>query len=331
MTVACAPGKIILCGEHAVVYRRPGIAVPVTQVQARATVEDGAEGQGIIIVARDLGRVLTLQESPSEEATDPLLAAAINTLEYLGLGLEHDLTVTLESTIPIARGLGSGAAVSAAMTKALAEHFSKGLAAEQLSALVYEVEKLYHGTPSGVDNAVIAYRRPVYFVRGRPLETIRVGRPLLLVIADTGVQSRTKEVVSAVRRAWKEAKNKYEALFDQVGEIVVRIRRAIEEGNLVQVGQLMDENHRLLSQMGVSSSGLDVLVSAARRHGALGAKLSGAGRGGNMIALVTSETCQQVKKALRNAGAQDVMQTEVKMGADYTLSAKPSVASRGES
>jgi mevalonate kinase len=156
MTIAYAPAKIILFGEHAVVYGRPAIAVPVTQLQARASVATGKPGQGIIIVASDLGRVLTM-----DEATSPLQAMVAGTLQYLKLGLDHDLTVTVESTIPIARGLGSGAAVSTAMARALAGYFSRPLTAREVSQLVYEVEKLYHGTPSGIDNTVISYQRAV--------------------------------------------------------------------------------------------------------------------------------------------------------------------------
>ncbi len=326
MTIACAPGKIILFGEHAVVYGQPAIAVPVTQVQAQVTVEDGEEGQGIVIVAKDLGRILRLEGGESDEALSPLSATVANALKYLGLNLEHDLTITIESTIPIARGLGSGAAVSTAVTKALAGYFSRDLAVQEVSSLVYEVEKLYHGTPSGIDNTVIAFERPVYFIRDWKLEIFPVGKPLLFVIADTGVESSTKIVVGAVRLAWEKSKDRYEALFRSVGDIAARARRAIERGKVRQVGHLMDENHRLLQVMGVSSSELDALVEAARRSGALGAKLSGAGRGGNMIALVTPQTCERVKGALKREGAQRVIQTQVEVTMDFA----PSLVTQGE-
>lgn len=323
MTRAFAPGKIILFGEHAVVYGQAAIAVPVTQVQARVTVEEGEEGQGIVIVAKNLGRVLGVGASATDGMTSPLQAAVANTLEYLGLGLKHHLTITIESTIPIARGLGSGAAVSTAVTRALTEHFSRDLRAQEISRLVYEVEKLHHGTPSGIDNTVIAYERPVYFIRDRKLETFHVGRRLLFVIADTGVESPTGVVVGAVRQAWERSKDRYEALFASVGDIAVRARRAIERGEVEQVGRLMDENHRLLQNMGVSSSELDALVEASRRGGATGAKLSGAGRGGNMIALVTPEMCERVKDALETAGAQRIIQTQVQASMDSTPSPAP--------
>jgi len=309
MTTACASGKIILFGEHAVVYGRPAIAVPVTQVRAQATVEDAAEGQGIIIVARDLGRTYRLNQSPPD---DPLRRIVFLTLERLGVGLDHDLTVAVSSTIPIARGLGSGAAVSTAIARALSKHFGQELSPRAVSDLVYEVEKIHHGTPSGIDNTVIAFERPVYFVKSQTCETLRVKRPFIIIIADTGVQSPTKVAVAEVRRAWEREPSRYDRLFDQIGEVAIRARRAIEEGTIEEMGHLMNENHRLLRLIGVSSPELEDLVRAAREAGALGAKLSGAGRGGNMIALVSEETEKPVVRALREAGAKHLIVTEVK-------------------
>jgi mevalonate kinase len=320
MTVACAPGKIILVGEHAVVYGRPAIAVPVTQVQAQATVEEGEEGQRIVIVAKDLGRVFSLGDQENDAVAGPLRVTVANVLAHLGLTADHDLTITVASSIPMARGLGSGAAVATAMTKAVAEHFSTQLTAEEVSQLVYESEKLHHGTPSGIDNSVIAYGRPIYFVGGETLRTIRVGTPLSFVVADTGEESPTSEVVGAVRRAWEESRDRYEALFDAVGQIAVHARRAIERGEVGQVGRLMDENHCLLQDMGVSSSRLDALVNTAKRHGAEGAKLSGAGRGGNVIALVSAHTCKQVRRALQAEGAQGLIEITVEASKDCMTS-----------
>lgn len=327
MTVACAPGKVILVGEHAVVYGRAAVALPVNEVRAQANVENGNEGQGIVIVADDLGMTYAVGRGDAERTLHPLEVTVVGVLQHLGLSLEQDLTITVSSTVPIARGLGSGAAVSTAITRAVARHFSSELTAAEVSRLVYEVERLHHGTPSGIDNTVIAYDRPVYFVRGERLETFTVARPMALVIADTGLGSPTKEVVDAVRQAWLRSRDRYEDLFDRVGSIAVGVRRCIERGDLAQVGRMMDENHRLLQEMGVSHPRLDALVQEATRHGSLGAKLSGAGRGGNMIALVSRETRDEVEQALWSAGAQRVIQTEVLPGRVPTVSLESSAAS----
>ena len=312
MALAHASGKVILFGEHAVVYARPAIAVPVIQVRAEAESGEGPKGQGILIVAEDLGRIHTIGRAPADEAIRPLEMTIVGTLEHLGLPQAQDLTVCIRSSIPVARGLGSGAAVSIAIVRSLAKHLGRLLEPEEISKLAYETERIHHGTPSGIDNTVIAYEVPIYFVKGRSPERFRVGKPLLIAIADTGVASPTKLAVEEVRRAWQGEPAKYERLFDRIGLIASRARKAMEEGELRQIGSLMDANQTLLEELGVSSPQLDSLVGAAREGGALGAKLSGAGKGGHMIALVTGETRKAVESALWGAGATNVILTEVR-------------------
>jgi mevalonate kinase len=182
---------------------------------------------------------------------------------------------------------------------------------EQINAFAYEIEKLHHGTPSGIDNTVVTYARPVYFVKGQPIETFRVGQPFTIVIGNTGIPAPTRESVGDVRRLWEADKVKWESVFDQVGEIAKKARATIEKGKIDELGKLMDQNHALLQEMTISSPELDRLVSAARQAGALGAKLSGGGRGGNMIALVEPEKADAVAKSLKNAGAKNTIITQV--------------------
>jgi mevalonate kinase len=304
---ASAPGKVILFGEHAVVYGQPAIAVPVTQVQATATVEMAPPGSGLAIVAADLGERISLATAPEDE---PLAAAAHRTLTHLSAP-EPDATLTISSTIPIASGLGSGAAVSAALVRALASFLGHRMQPAQVSALVFEVERIHHGTPSGIDNTVVAYEQPVYFIRGRPAERLTVGAPFALLIGDTGTRSPTKHVVERVRQAREHSPARYDALFDQIGDIADEARRAIEVGTVDDLGPLMDDNHELLIELQVSSLKLDELVEAARFGGAIGAKLSGAGQGGNMVALVEDDYVDEVAEALRKAGAVRVICTRV--------------------
>jgi mevalonate kinase len=144
-----------------------------------------------------------------------------------------------------------------------------------------------------------------------PIPTITVGEPFTLVIGDTGVRSPTSGPVEAVRRAWRAEPQRYEALFDRVAEIAQTARRILESGQNDRLGSLMDENHALLSEMGVSSTALDRLVAVARQAGASGAKLSGGGWGGNMIALVAPQDAQQVAAGLREHGALRTLITRV--------------------
>lgn len=305
-----APGKIILFGEHAVVYGRPAIAAPVSQVQAQVTVAAAPRQPAgeILIQAPDVGLRARLADLPTDH---PLRRAVEETQRALGVARLPACTLHIASTIPVASGLGSGAAVSVALVRALAAFLGHSLPDEQVSALAFEVEKLHHGTPSGVDNTVITYACPVYFVRGQPIERLRLAAPFTLAIGDTGIASPTALAVGDLRRAWQVDPARYEPLFDAAGEIARAARRALEAGTPEACGPLMDENHRLLQGMGVSCPELDILVSAARAAGALGAKLSGGGRGGNMIALAPAALTPAIIAALLAAGARRAFATLV--------------------
>lgn len=303
MTTQSAPGKVILFGEHAVVYGRPAIAIPIPQVQASASIEDAPPGSGCSIHAPDVGRSFRLAEASAE---DPLAAIVHETLTYLGVS-EPDVTITIRSTIPMASGMGSGAAVSTAIARALIVHLGRTPDPDVISALVFEVERIYHGTPSGIDNTVIARGKPVFFVKDRLVESFGIKTPLHLLIADTGIPSSTKTVVGQVREGWEARRDYYDSLFRQVGQITVMARGAIVAGELHALGALMDGNHWLLEQMGVSIPEIEQIVQAARQAGALGAKLSGAGRGGNVITLVQEETRDAVAEAIRQAGARQII------------------------
>jgi mevalonate kinase len=232
-----------------------------------------------------------------------------------------NLEIKITSTIPVASGLGSGAAVTVALIRALCSHFNYSMPDEEISSFAYEIEKLYHGTPSGIDNTVVTYSKPVYFIKsslspfrrgaGGEVDTFKVGNPFTIVIGDTGTRAPTKESVGDVRKLWETDKAKWEQIFDEVGTIVNKARGAIESGAWNQMGKLMNQNHALLQEMTVSSPALDRLVSAACEAGALGAKMSGGGRGGNMIALVTPELAETVSKSLLESGARNTIITQV--------------------
>ena len=307
---ASAPGKIILFGEHAVVYGRPAVAVPVTQVQARAsiTLAKSAAPENVLVKAAGIGLNASLAELP---AGHPLKAAIQRTAAVLNISRLPACTISISSTIPVAAGLGSGAAVSVAIVRALSAALGSPLNDEQVCALAFEVEKIYHGTPSGIDNTVITYARPVYFIKGKPIQQLQVSRPFTIVIGDTGIASPTAQAVGDVRQTWKADKDHLEAMFDSIGAIADSARQVIEQGAVELLGPLMDANHGLLRKLGVSCPELDALVLAARKAGAWGAKLSGGGRGGNMIALVSKAQATKVAAALQAAGAVRTLVTEI--------------------
>ncbi len=312
MNVASAPGKIILFGEHAVVYGRPALAVPVTQVQATVEIWP-SDFRGVWIDAPNIRLKAELRELP---ITHPLASV----LRILFDGLEVDplpqINIRITSTIPVASGLGSGAAVSVALVRALSAYLGEPAPDDQVNHIAFQIEKLYHGTPSGIDNTVITYAKPVYFLRGKPIETFKPRLPFTIVIGDTGIEAPTRESVADVHRLWELNPRYWEELFTRAGEIANEARHAIEFGKIRELGALMDANHKLLQQMMVSSPELDRLVDAARRVGALGAKMSGSGRGGNMIALADPAAGAQavagIEACLKKAGAKRVITTRVR-------------------
>jgi mevalonate kinase len=310
---ASAPGKIILFGEHAVVYNRPALAVPVIQVHVDVEVLDSPR-EGIWINAPDIDLHAELNSLPADHPIGSVILKLFSTLGLsspFGRGQGEGLEISITSTIPVAAGLGSGAAVSVALIRALALHLDYPLTNEQVNELVYEIEKLHHGTPSGIDNTVITYAKPVYFIKGQPIETFNVGKPFTIVIGDTGIPAPTKESVGDLRRLWLRDAIIFEGYFNEIAQIALIARRSIESGKPESLGELMDQNHALLQSMTISSPELDKLVQAARKAGALGAKLSGSGRGGNMIALVDQAKAESVASALMFAGAKRTIITEV--------------------
>jgi mevalonate kinase len=266
----------------------------------------------VLVQAPDVGLEAELGELPE---THPLAQAILITLKAFELDRMPACTVRISSTIPVAAGLGSGAAVSVALIRATAAFLGQRLPVERVSALAYEVDKLYHGTPSGIDNTAIAFGLPVYFIRGQPIELLKLPVPFTIVIGDTGIQSPTAIAVGDLRQLWQEDPGRYEALFDAVGVIAQAARRSIESGKPDELGPLMNENQDLLGKMGISCPELDRLVTAALSAGALGAKLSGGGRGGNMIALVRSEAAASVAQALERNGAIRTISTSVRLPA----------------
>ncbi len=319
---ACA--KIILCGEHAVVYGRPAIAFPLSHLRARARIEPS--DRSFRVIAPDIDRIYTA-EGDTGHSLIRLAAAALDvaraaTRQQAGLplaALRAELTLT--SDIPSAAHLGSSAAVSVAVARAVAACAGYELTPAEASALAFEAEKLHHGTPSGIDNTVVAWEQPVWFARawqgdeaGAPeIEPIAIDRSDAvrlpdLVIADTGLSTPTRIAVSDVRRGWQSDRAAYERLFDQIAEVVSASRQALIAGDWPRLGRLMDDNHALLSELGVSCAELDALCEAARKAGALGAKLSGGGRGGNMIALARdAQHAALLREHLLAAGAKRVM------------------------
>jgi mevalonate kinase len=280
-----AGGKVILLGEHAVVYGRPALATGLP-LGLDATVETG-----------DGPRLL------SEETDDPRGTRLVaETARLMGLDPARAV-VRVRSDIPAGRGLGSSAALSVAVLRAMASAAGRTLDTDLTLAHGRTLEGIFHGTPSGVDPAAAALGTCLRFVRGEPptVTPIRPNRPFRLVIAYGDRPRSTGAAVGALRERWQADRTRYERLFDDVAHAVDDGIAALEAGDLQALGARFDQNQELLETLGVSAPEIETLVGAARRAGALGAKLTGGGAGGAIVAIARDPDAVAV--ALRRTGA----------------------------
>lgn len=295
---ACA--KTILFGEHAVVYDEPAVAIPL--INTRTTAEL-IPNQDSFSVQSDKAEInCSFDEIPKESGLYRLLLELMKEFEVSEL---PPLTLKIRSDIPIASGLGSGAALSAAVIRAFSGYFGRVFDKETVNRMVYEIEKIYHGTPSGIDNTVIVYEQPLIFTKNSgfsPLKADLSKFPLL--VGDSGIRSSTAAVVNDVRSHIRQN----ERYLHEIGDLVRKAENALTIGDLTETGRLMNENHELLKLIGVSCPELDELTSLALKNGAYGAKLTGAGRGGNFIVLCKDFLhAISIKKMYENRGVHVIL------------------------
>jgi len=295
---ASSHGKTILIGEHAVVYGAPALVLPVIDAVVVATVTpiDDAEGHHL----ESTVHTGPLDLAPA--AVMPTVTAVTATLRHFGV-TDRRFHVRVDSEVPTARGMGSSAAVAAAVTAAVADALGETLDAEGHHRLIQECERVAHGRPSGLDARGVVADAPVWFEGGR-IEPVELGARFAFVVADTGVPGHTREAVSAVRARHDADPDGTGAVIDRIGALARRARATLVDGDAQALGATMDAAHELLSDLDVSSDDLDRLVGAARAADALGAKLTGGGRGGCVIALATDvDHADRIAAALRGAGA----------------------------
>ena len=306
-----ASAKTILFGEHSVVYQRPAIAVPISNLRTKVSILANPLGKpGDLLF--DAPNILFKHFSNELAESHPFRVAVNAVTEHFHLVYFPACEIKITSAVPIASGLGSSASTAVALIRALVNFLGQRYDDQMISNLAFQVEKIHHGNPSGIDNTVIAFEKPIFFVKQGSIEILKVKSPLNLVIGDTGIHSLTKEVVAGVREKWVNNKEKYESIFEQIGDISKSAKVAIELGFIEKIGLLMNENHLLLKQIDVSCLELDKLIDAALKAGAMGAKLCGSGRGGNMVALVKEEDRLQVQNALKTTGAIHTYFTQIR-------------------
>ncbi len=293
-------GKVILFGEHFVVHGVPGIVSAIDST-TDAEVKKAAKG----ITVRDERKTA---KGYSEEKRLQQLESIQNMLKAMGIDPRIALDIWVGGTLPGFSGLGASAASSVAIARAIAQELGMKVAEEKINQVAYEAEKAYAGNPSGIDNTAATYGGLMWFKKNMAggqdmIEHLSIESPVEIVIGSTGKVANTKAMVEGVEERKRKNPQKYNAAFKRAEELAYEGRAAIEFYNLKKVGELMNENHRLLQEIEVSSKELDLLVDVARKQGAFGAKLTGGGGGGCMVALTPGKELQdKVASAFKTAG-----------------------------
>ncbi|MGX6977861.1 mevalonate kinase [Vagococcus elongatus] len=305
--IGYAHGKIILMGEHAVVYGEPAVAIPFPAVKIKATVEKN-QGKTSIDCLFYKGLV---DEMP--ELLESLHKAIDISLQKIK---KNDwLTIKIESTIPAERGMGSSAAVAVAVTRAIFDYYDCSLTDEQLLEIVNEAEKIAHGNPSGLDALMTSSHVPYYYIKNQELSPFDLNLHGVLVVGDTGITGKTKEAVQDVADKVKHSPETYGADIRALGQLARESLYFLENDLPEELGKHMSAVHKLLRDLGVSSKELEQLITAALSAGALGAKLTGGGRGGCMIALGKDKKHGiDIAQSLANAGAAETWIFEMNGG-----------------
>jgi len=302
---AKAPGKVILAGEQFVVLGAPAVAMAInlySKAEAKAN-GSGNVQMGVDLPLRSISTAnVGRRIGNSQEFLRPLRLAAEATLNYIGqTGKGVDVNIACD--IPIAAGLGSSASTTVAIIASVARSQGVELTRKEIFKLAFIPERFLHGKPSGVDQATCIYGGTIEFTRPARINPVKIKTNPVLLICDSGIHHETRTLVGSVVKKSQTQKACFRAYLAQVREISRGVSRALKAGDSVDLGFLMSMNHALLREIGVSHPKLDRLVFAAKRAGALGAKLTGAGGGGCIIAVCpTRKSRERIAKALRREG-----------------------------
>lgn len=290
-------GKVILFNEHFVVHGIPAIASAIGSATTAKIMASEGTGWSLDDNRNETKGYKKEKSEQQKESVERILKAA-------GVDVaKNPIKITLEGDLIAASGVGASAASCAAIARALSDHFHLGFSDEKINELAYEGEKAYHGSPSGIDNTAATYGGLLWFKKAQPniIERLKLKRPVEIVMGNTGIVANTKAAVQGVKERSEKESEKYDRIFKEAEKLAFESRKAIDNLDLKTIGNNMNRNHALLQNIGVSCRELDFLVELARSHGALGAKLTGGGLGGYMVALTPGKELQErVANAMEN-------------------------------
>lgn len=294
---ASAIGKIILMGEHAVVYGEPAIAIPFASAKIRVFIQ---EIDGPIMIKSHL------YKGPFDQAFENLypVFALVNKILKKFNKDPFGFSIEIKSTIPVERGMGSSAALAAATVKVLYKYFKVDLTPNTLNHLVNFSENIVHGNASGIDSAIVINEKPLYFIKNQPLKHFNYKLDGYLIVSDTGEKGNTKLAVSKVKEYINQQPETGITLIKDLGKLTVKAKKVILKNNPEKLGILMNQAQIILEKLGVSNNKIEKLVQVSLDHRALGAKLTGGGLGGCVITLCANKAdAQKISQKLLENGA----------------------------
>ena len=282
-------GKTILFGEHFVVYGFPAIASALGNTTIAVVEKVDVKGYELID-----NRLETPGYKVQKRKEYGVLIE--NVINFMGI--KEGIKITLSGSLVAASGVGASAACAASLARAINSEFDLKWNDEKINEAAYEGEKGPHGTPSGIDNTAAVFGGLLLFkknLEGGPntIEKMKIKQPVEIVLGNSGKTSSTKEVVADVKKLKEENPQEINPIFEEYNKLAEEAKTALLEYNLEKVGKLMNKNHELLSKINVSCKELDELVETAINAGAFGAKLTGTGRGGLMVALTPGKELQE--------------------------------------
>jgi mevalonate kinase len=294
-------GKAILFNEHFVVYGVPAIVSAIGKYTVAKINPIDKSGWSLIDNRKATPKY-------KEEKIDQQKDSINKILKKMNVDLsKKGIEIILDGTLYCASGIGASAASCVAIARALSEHFNFSLSDEEINEIAYEGEKGYHGNPSGIDNSASTFGGLIWFEKGENtvMDKISIPTPIEIVMGNTGKVADTSAAVAGVKVRKEKNPEKYKEIFDRAENIAYLARNALLNEDHRELGKLMNENHKLLQQIEVSSRELDFLVKLARDNGAIGAKLTGGGLGGSIIALTPEKRLQEeVANAIEKEGFQ---------------------------
>jgi len=313
--ISIAPGKSILFGEHAVVYGFPAIAMAIS-VNSKCQITEIKDNKIKIILHNynqifEADNIQTLSQKLNSKYNQ-IIQCFHNFQNNFGVKIKN-IEIKIVSNLFPSAGLGSSASIAVSLINALNCYYEVNLNKEEINSLAYELEKIVHGSPSGIDNTICTFGNAIYFENGK-FEFIEIPREFLFLITYTNIEHDTKEAINRIRYLKGTKPNKTEQLLKQIGKISKKAKVELTSNNIQKIGKLMNLNQKYLSNLQISNDEISEIIDISLKNGAFGSKLTGAGLGGCVITLGKRKDLEKISSILKAEGYNSFIAKNDKIG-----------------